>query len=108
MILRLKCSKRTGYANKFHRNNRTFAAFQLNLCMFFSSSLQAAAVFNFLNADSRYVAGAFLPPKKDTPDELRFLIEQKRKKAIYGNKGMDFEKKVIPDSRSTAPSLKRK
>lgn len=74
----------------------------------YCSSLQAAGVFNFLNADSRYVVGAFLPPKKDTPDELRFFIQQKRTIAIYGQKEPNFEKKVLPDSPSTTTSLKQK
>lgn len=65
--------------------------------MFFCFSFcafQACATFNFLNADSRYVAAALLPPKKPFANDMKFLIDEKRREEIYGDVDPDFTKKI--------------
>lgn len=56
--------------------------------------LQACATFNFLNADSRYVAAALIPPKKPVLHDMKFLADKERRKEIYGEDKPDFSKQI--------------
>lgn len=45
----------------------------------------AVTTFNFLNAESRMVAGGFLPPKVFKFDDMGYFELQKRHKELYGD-----------------------
>lgn len=50
----------------------------------FLSFLQACSTFNFLNAEGRLVAGAFLTPKLIKRNNKAYARAEKRRKEIYG------------------------
>lgn len=53
---------------------------------------QACTTFNFLNAESRMVAGAFIPPKKMKFNDMGLLEAQTRHKELYDEEPIDINK----------------
>jgi NADH dehydrogenase [ubiquinone] 1 alpha subcomplex assembly factor 3 len=46
---------------------------------------QACATFNFLNSESRYIAGALIPPLTLQPTDDDVIMSKKRHKQLYGS-----------------------
>lgn len=44
---------------------------------------QACTTFNFMNAESRFVAAAMIPPKQIHFNDMGYLAEVKRQKQLY-------------------------
>lgn len=45
---------------------------------------QACTTFNFMNAESRFIAAALIPPKKLRSNDMEFIAATERKKQLYG------------------------
>jgi NADH dehydrogenase [ubiquinone] 1 alpha subcomplex assembly factor 3 len=51
---------------------------------------QACATFNFLNSESRYIAGALIPPLTLAPTDDDVIMTKKRYNTLYGSGFDDF------------------
>lgn len=58
--------------------------------------MQAVTTFNFMNAESRFVAAAMIPPKKIVFNDMGLLTAAQRRKELYGPDLIDLEQPDNP------------